>query len=533
MKSYVKRDSTIIKGNIVISTVDQLSLLGDVGSNIKDEVNLQEIDTNKWYPREIRGKIHQKVIERFGEKALYYLGLEQFNFRGVEEKFFFLPSVTYRKKITFRNFKFYGLKNKSRNISDQREIRNRLFILLTKIHFASKTIRAKNDQINGEFSIIDNDTIIYKLTNAVYRGHHEFNRGSLFNLIVRWIGDEWDIKVSNLEDQNEYRTGLTTNVFKCEFDFRKKKEKLEQIHDEIRVKAKDEFLKSVINGSEKQRKTAVEQSKKLSELSKKIGKYIPPQIHKGLFKGEYDTEIKTKRKKCTIFFSDIKNFTDTSEKLQPEDLTKYLNEYFSEMTKIALEHGATIDKYIGDAVMLFFGDPTSNGEREDARACVEMSLKMQERMVQLRNKWKDSGFYNPFEIRIGINTGYCNVGNFGSNQRLTYTIIGGEVNVAARLESAGEANKILMSYETFAHAKDMIEVRELQSIKMKGISRNVKVFEIIGRKKSKFDVVQKLKIPEGISTKKINNLNKKIKAIGKQFDYLKKLIDDLNNEKLL
>ena len=129
--------------------------------------------------------------------------------------------------------------------------------MLTKLHFSSKTISAKNDEINGEFSIIDNDTIIYKLTNAVYRGHHEFNRGSIFNLIVRWIGDEWDIKVSNLEDQNEYRTGLTTNVFKCEFDFRKKKEKLEQIHDEIRVKAKDEFLKSVINGSEKQRKTAL------------------------------------------------------------------------------------------------------------------------------------------------------------------------------------------------------------------------------------------------------------------------------------
>ena len=99
MKSYVKRDSTTIKGNIVISTVDQLSLLGDVGSNIKNEVNLQEIDANKWYPREIRGKIHQKVVERFGEKALYYLGLEQFNFTGVEENFFFLPHVNFKNQF--------------------------------------------------------------------------------------------------------------------------------------------------------------------------------------------------------------------------------------------------------------------------------------------------------------------------------------------------------------------------------------------------------------------------------------------------
>ena len=295
---------------------------------------------------------------------------------------------------------------------------------------------------------------------------------------------------------------------------------------QIRDNAKQKFIDNVLKDSNRLRKQS-------ELLALQLGKFIPPQMHKAMMQGDFNTDVTTRRKKLTIFFSDIKNFTDTSEKLQPEDLTKYLNEYFSEMTKIALEHGATIDKYIGDAVMLFFGDPTSNGEREDARACVEMSLKMQERMVQLRNKWKDSGFYNPFEIRIGINTGYCNVGNFGSNQRLTYTIIGGEVNVAARLESAGEANKILMSYETFAHAKDMIEVRELQSIKMKGISRDVKVFEIIARKKSKFELVQKLKITEGISTKKIDNLNKKIKAIGKQFDYLKKLIDDLNNEKLL
>ena len=168
--------------------------------------------------------------------------------------------------------------------------------------------------------------------------------------------------------------------------------------------------------------------------------------------------------------------------MQPEDLTKYLNEYFSEMTKIALNHGATIDKYIGDAVMLFFGDPETKGEREDARACVEMALKMQERMHELREKWLNEGFADPFQIRIGLNTGYCNVGNFGSDQRLTYTIIGGEVNVAARLESAAEANGILMSYETYAHVQDMVEVEQKEAIKMKGINREIKLYAVQGRK---------------------------------------------------
>ena len=202
------------------------------------------------------------------------------------------------------------------------------------------------------------------------------------------------------------------------------------------------------------------------------------------------------------------------------------------MTKIALDHGATIDKYIGDAVMLFFGDPASKGEREDARACVEMSLKMQERMEYLKNKWKNSGFLNPFQIRIGINTGYCNVGNFGSDQRLTYTIIGGEVNIAARLETAGDAGKILMSFETYSHVKDLVEVKELKSIKMKGVSRKVKIFEVIGRKTSEIEFPEIYKQDSLKDNKKIIHLNNKIKEIDKQFRFLKKLITDLNNEKL-
>ena len=131
---------------------------------------------------------------------------------------------------------------------------------------------------------------------------------------------------------------------------------------------------------------AFEQNKKIENISKKIAKYIPPQINDALFKGNYDTKIETKRKKLTIFFSDIKNFTSISENLQPEDLTKYLNEYFSEMTSIALKYGGTIDKYIGDAMMIFFGDPKSNGEKEDARACVNMALAMQEKMSSLQLK---------------------------------------------------------------------------------------------------------------------------------------------------
>jgi class 3 adenylate cyclase len=234
-------------------------------------------------------------------------------------------------------------------------------------------------------------------------------------------------------------------------------------------------------------------------LSQQLAKYLPPQIHAALIAGRYDTRVSTKRKKLTVFFSDIKDFTTTSESLQPEALTEYLNEYFSEMTQIAIEHGATIDKYIGDAMMVFFGDPESHGVREDARACVEMALKMQERMKVLAHSWKAKGFENPFVIRIGINTGYCNVGNFGSDQRLSYTIIGREVNIAQRLESQAEPGGILLSYETYAHVQDMVAVEERQSIRLKGIAQDVKAFAVKSRLSGDTQDVLTLHDPNGIS----------------------------------
>ncbi len=242
-----------------------------------------------------------------------------------------------------------------------------------------------------------------------------------------------------------------------------------------------------------QRKTELE------SLSHQLAKYLPPQIHEALFAGNHDTRIATQRKKLTVFFSDIKNFTQTSESLQPEALTEYLNEYFSEMTQIALEQGATIDKYMGDAMMVFFGDPDTRGVRDDARACVEMALRMLERLQVLQQRWRASGFDRPFEIRIGINTGYCNVGNFGSDQRLSYTIIGGEVNLAQRLESAADVGGILMSYETYVHVQDMVEAEQRGAIQMKGIARDVQTFAIKGRKQSGDATALTLAHPAGVA----------------------------------
>ncbi len=160
--------------------------------------------------------------------------------------------------------------------------------------------------------------------------------------------------------------------------------------------------------------------------------------------------------------------------------TRLLNEYFTEMSAIALKHGGTIDKFVGDAMLIFFGDPESKGEAEDARACLRMALEMQQRIAELSVKWRNEGIKHPFRVRMGINTGYCNVGNFGSTDRMDYTIIGAEANLAARLQSIAEAGRIVISYETYALVRGMLEADALAPITMKGISREVVPYVVMG-----------------------------------------------------
>ncbi len=211
----------------------------------------------------------------------------------------------------------------------------------------------------------------------------------------------------------------------------------------------------------------------LAGISMKLSRYLSPQIYRSIFSGEKEVEISTERKKLTVFFSDIKDFTLTAETLQPEELTVLLNEYFTEMSRIAGKHGATIDKFIGDAIVAFFGDPETKGAAEDARACVRMALEMQDRLEELAEIWRGRGIEHPFRARIGINTGYCNVGNFGSDARMDYTIIGAEANLAARLEASAPPGGIVMSYETYALVRDLVEAEPGDPMRFKGIPREV------------------------------------------------------------
>ncbi|WP_336368157.1 adenylate/guanylate cyclase domain-containing protein [Marinobacter sp. C2H3] len=227
-------------------------------------------------------------------------------------------------------------------------------------------------------------------------------------------------------------------------------------------------------------KTQIQNQREQSiALSHKLSKYLSPQVWQSIFTGERDVRLETQRKKLVVFFSDIKGFTELSEEMEPEALTELLNHYFNEMSEVALRYGGTIDKFVGDSIMVFFGDPTSRGQREDAFACVSMAIEMRKLMKIMRQKWRSQGIKTPLEIRTGISTGYTTVGNFGAENRMDYTIIGKEVNLASRLESLAQPGEILISYETFSLIKDRIMCRDKGEITVKGFAKPVAIYEVV------------------------------------------------------
>jgi len=236
----------------------------------------------------------------------------------------------------------------------------------------------------------------------------------------------------------------------------------------------------LIRLSDKSQKKLSVANAKLANFSTKLSKYFSPEVYNSLFTGELDVKVQTQRKLLTIFFSDLEGFTELTERLEPEVLTELLTHYLTEMSKIALRWGGTIDKYIGDAIMIFFGDPASKGEKADAVNCVRMAMEMVDQLAEIRAIWKDKGLALPLNARMGIHTGICTVGNFGSEDRLDYTVIGNGVNLASRLESNAKPNSILISEDTYLHVRSEINCSKNNTIKVKGVSYPVQTYKVEG-----------------------------------------------------
>ncbi len=221
----------------------------------------------------------------------------------------------------------------------------------------------------------------------------------------------------------------------------------------------------------------------LEELQHKLSRYISPQVYKSIFQGTQEALPGNTRKKLTVFFSDVVNFTMKSESLDPDDLTFIVNSYLNRMAELAVKHGGTLDKFIGDGVLIFFGDPESRGVGQDALACLNMGLDMLGEVERLNQAALAHGINSPLEIRIGIATGYCTVGNFGSESRMDYTVLGKTVNLAARLEASAPSQGILISSETHLLVQDRFETEPLEPISVKGFEKPVPVYQVAGTRK--------------------------------------------------
>ena len=221
-----------------------------------------------------------------------------------------------------------------------------------------------------------------------------------------------------------------------------------------------------------------EKSQRLESLANQLAKHLSPQIYKSIFMNIEETRQSHARKNLTIFLSDIVKFTDLTDTLEPERLATVINSYLSEMSSIALDCGGTLIEFIGDAVFVFFGDPESQGQVEDALKCVEMALRMRTRAAELQKYWQNHGVPHEMDIRVGIATGYCTVGNFGSEQRLKYTALGRPVNLAARLEGLAKPGEILIDETTHGLIHDHVSCERLDQVMVKGFARPVQVCRV-------------------------------------------------------
>ena len=253
----------------------------------------------------------------------------------------------------------------------------------------------------------------------------------------------------------------------------------ERKQSELKLQSQKKKLARRAKSLEKLNDEVKSKNEQLQALSNKLAKYLSRQVYTNIFEGKKDVKIESYRKKLTIFFSDIQGFTELTDRVESEVLTSALNKYLNEMSKIALEHGGTIDKYIGDAIMIFFGDPESLGEKEDAIACLKMAISMKKKLSKMRDEWDVLGISSPLRVRMGINTGFCTVGNFGSDERLDYTIVGGSVNLASRLESAAGVDEILISEDTFSLIKEVILCEPNEEIVVKGMAYPIKTYTVL------------------------------------------------------
>lgn len=209
--------------------------------------------------------------------------------------------------------------------------------------------------------------------------------------------------------------------------------------------------------------------------AEQLRRYLAPQVADAVLAGDAPVTLESTRRNLTILFANIRGFTSMSERVEPEELIDALNDYFAVMTDVVFRHGGTLDKYVGDGILAFFGDPIPF--EDHAERAVAAALEMRARLRGIRARWMER-LHEELNVGIGISTGYVTVGNIGSDTRTEYTVIGNHVNLASGLAEAAEPNQILVSERTLAAVRGRVEAEPVNEVSLEDVNRPVRIFEI-------------------------------------------------------
>ena len=210
-----------------------------------------------------------------------------------------------------------------------------------------------------------------------------------------------------------------------------------------------------------------------------LKRFLPQPVAEGLLAGELETDQALSRRKITVLFADLVGFTDLSESLEPEELAEVLNEFLRELTALAVSHGGTLVDFAGDGVFVIFGAPTASEENVQARQALRTAVAMRVRAPELGAGLRRRGIPADLQIRVGINTGHCTIGVFGSDVMRAYKAVGFPVNIASRLQTEADPGSILCGFRTYALAEDLVRAVRREPLTLKGAARPVEAWEIV------------------------------------------------------
>lgn len=246
------------------------------------------------------------------------------------------------------------------------------------------------------------------------------------------------------------------------------------LEQEVKIKSHDELQELAHSFNE-----MVKGLKERDFIRNTFGKYVTKQVAEAILNGRL--QLGGERRRASILISDIRGFTSMSEKLPPEEVVDFLNQYFTKMVDVVIKYEGTLDKFIGDAMLAVFGAPISH--LDDARRAVQVALEMREELRKFNQERQEKG-KDPIKIGIAVHTGEVVAGNIGSEVRMEYTVIGDTVNLTSRLEKLNKElnTDFLISETTYKEVQDLVEAKELPTVTVRGKEQAVKLYAVIGRK---------------------------------------------------